>query len=278
MQKKNIMGEQIKTYRRQANLSQKDLGEKMGVSRNTVINWEAGKYRPDADLFPKLCSILNITLNELFGLSPAAPLAVSDSEWTLLAHYRQLSQAGRRVVGHIVRDILNEEAAEKDRYLQENVRMIDFISTAAAAGDGYDFSDIPVEDFRFVFSSDRNEQADGMIRVKGHSMLPVYRDGDLVYVHYTNSAAPGEDVLCSSVAGIHIKRLGEDGVYSLNKDYPFMLTSPEDRVQIIGKILGTVSSSDYPDSTECDALQELRRDEILQFQKTHGLLCPPALT
>ena len=275
---KNInMAEQIKTYRKRAHLSQKELGEQMNVSRNTVINWEAGKYRPDADLFPKLCSILHISLDELFGLSPAAPLSVSEKEWTLLERYRQISPVGRRVVDSMVSNILEEEAAEKDRRLQEKVRMIDFISTAAAAGDGFSFSDIPVEDFRFVFSNDRNEHADGMIRVKGLSMLPVYRDGDLVYVQYTNSAAPGEDVLCSSVAGLHIKRLGEDGVYSLNRDYPFTLTSPEDRVQIIGKILGTVSSSDYPDSAECDILRELRREEIRQFQEAHSLSCRPAL-
>ena len=275
MPKNTNMAEQIKTYRKRAHLSQKELGEQMNVSRNTVINWEAGKYRPDADLFPKLCSILHISLNELFSLSPAAPLSVSEKEWTLLERYRQISPVGRRVVDSMVSNILEEEAAEKDRRLQEKVRMIDFISTAAAAGDGFSFSDIPVEDFRFVFSNDRNEHADGMIRVKGLSMLPVYRDGDLVYVQYTNSAAPGEDVLCSSVAGLHIKRLGEDGVYSLNRDYPFTLTSPEDRVQIIGKVLGTVSSSDYPDSAECDILRDLRREEIRQFQ---GLSCRPAHT
>ena len=278
MPKNTNMAEQIKTYRKRAHLSQKELGEQMNVSRNTVINWEAGKYRPDADLFPKLCSILHISLNELFSLSPAAPLSVSEKEWTLLERYRQISPVGRRVVDSMVSNILEEEAAEKDRCLQEKLRMIDFISTAAAAGDGFSFSDIPVEDFRFVFSNDRNEHADGMIRVKGLSMLPVYRDGDLVYVQYTNSAAPGEDVLCSSVAGLHIKRLGEDGVYSLNRDYPFTLTSPEDRVQIIGKILGTVSSSDYPDNAECDILQELRREEIRQFQEAHGLSCRPAHT
>lgn len=278
MQNKNTMGEQIRIYRRQAHLSQKELGEQMNVSRNTVINWEAGKYRPDADLFPKLCSVLHISLNELFGLSPAASISVSGHEWSLLEQYRQISPVGRRVVDCLISDILKEETAENDRRLQEKVRMIDFISTAAAAGDGYSFSDIPIEDFRFVFSNDRNEQANGMIRVKGDSMLPVYHDGDFVYVQYTDSANPGEDVLCSSVAGVHIKRLGESGVYSLNRDYPFTLTSPEDRVRIIGKVLGIVSSSDYPDSSECDILQELRHDEILQFQKAHGLPCPPALT
>ena len=270
------MAERIRLYRKQLHLSQKELGAQMGVTRNTVINWEAGKYRPDADLFPKLCSVLNISLNELFGLSPAAPLAISESEWQLLEHYRQISPVNRRVVARLVSGILEEEAAEKDRHLRENVRMIDFISAAAAAGDGYSFSDIPVEDYRFVFRSDRNARADGMIRVKGLSMLPVYHDGDFVYVQYTNSADPGEDVLCSSVAGLHVKRLGKDGVYSLNADYPFTLTSPEDNVRIIGRILGVVSSSDCPDSAECDLLRELRRDEIRQFQETHGLSCPPA--
>ena len=60
------------------------------------------------------------------------------------------------------------------------------------------------------------------MRVKGKSMEPVYRNGESVYVQYTDSAVIGEDVICSSRAGIHIKRLGENGVYSLNKDYPFI--------------------------------------------------------
>lgn len=276
MQEKNTMADRIRSCRKQAHLSQKELGEKMGVTRNTVVNWEAGKYRPDAGLFPQLCAVLNISLNELFGLDPAAPQHISDRERSLLFRYRQLSPVGRRVIEHMAGSILEEETAEKDRRLREQVRMIDFISTAAAAGDGWSFSDIPVDDYRFVFSNDRNEHADGMIRVKGHSMLPVYCDGDYVYVQYTNHADPGEDVLCSSLAGVHIKRLGENGVYSLNRDYPFTLTSPEDRVQVIGKVLGIVSSSDYPDSTECDILQELRRSEIIQFQESHGLSCLPA--
>ena len=36
-------GERIRTFRREAGYSQKDIAEKMNVSRNTVINWEAGK-------------------------------------------------------------------------------------------------------------------------------------------------------------------------------------------------------------------------------------------
>ena len=84
------------------------------------------------------------------------------------------------------------------------------IATKAAAGDGFEYSDIPVEDYRFVFANGRNEKADAIIQVKGNSMLPVYHEDDWVYVQYTDSADIGEDFICSSRAGMHIKRLGED--------------------------------------------------------------------
>ena len=48
------LGEQIRRFRKQVGLSQKELAEMTHVTRNTVINWEAGKYRPDPDLFPVL--------------------------------------------------------------------------------------------------------------------------------------------------------------------------------------------------------------------------------
>ena len=204
-------------------------------------------------------------------MNPAAQQGVSEREWELLSSYRQISPLSRRIVERTLDAIVEEEKSEHDRVLAEDVRLIDFISTAATAGDGYEYSDIPVEDYRFVYNNARNIRANGMIRVKGDSMLPVYHDGDLVYVQYTNQAEPGEDVLCSSVAGMHIKRLGEDGVYSLNKDLPFTLTSPDDHVRIIGKVLGIVSSSDQPDPEDCDTLEEIRREEIREYTIRHGL-------
>ena len=265
------MGDQIRKYRKQAGLSQKELADMMDVTRNTVINWESGKYRPDVDLFPVLCSILHISLNELFGMNPGTQEGITQEEWDLIKAYRQISPLSRRITKRTVDSILEEEKKEQEIQLLEKVRMIDFISTAAAAGDGYEYSDIPVEDYRFIYINARNMRANGMIRVKGDSMLPLYHDGDLVYIQYTSDAEPGEDVLCSSVAGMHIKRLSEDGVYSLNKALPFTLTSPDDHVRIIGKVLGIVSSADYPNEEECSTLRELRHEEIREYQVRHAL-------
>lgn len=266
------MADQIKKYRKEAKISQQILADQLNVTRNTVINWEAGKYRPDADLFPPLCSILHITLNDLFGISPDPADSLSVRERNMIHQYRMISPVSQRIVDHMVSSILDEESREKSKIIDESAFGVAVIATKAAAGDGFDYSDIPIEDYRFVFRNGRNEKADAIIQVKGKSMLPVYRDGDWVYVRYSETADIGEDVICSSRAGMHIKRLGEDGPYSVNKEDPFTLTSEDDRVRIVGRVLGIVDpTSDFPSKADNTVLMDLRSEEIHDFREKHGL-------
>ncbi len=211
---------------------------------------------------PAICDILGIRLNDLFGIAPQDRL--KPHEKSLIRQYRAISPVNRSVIDRIIHTILEEETLAKDKMLDDRILMLDRISTAAAAGNGFSFSDIPVDDYCFVFRDDRNERADGIIRVEGKSMEPVYHDGQSVYVEYTQSVTAGEDVICSSSEGVHIKRLGEETVYSLNKECPFQ---PGGEIRILGRVLGIVSSKDYPDQEEKDALEEIRHDEILEFKR-----------
>ncbi len=265
------MGERIKKYRKEAKISQQSLAGRLHVTRNTVINWESGKYRPDADLFPSLCGILGISLNDLYGIAPGPDDSLSVREKNLVRRYRGISPVGRRIVDRMLDDILEEESLEKTRILDGSAIGVAVLATKAAAGDGFDYSDIPVEDYRFVYRSRRNEKADAVIRVKGDSMLPVYRENDWVYVQFADSAAVGEDVICASPAGMHIKRLGENGPCSLNRDVPFTLTAEDDHVRIAGRVLGIVDPADIPGEDDQALLAELRRDEVRAFREKHGL-------
>lgn len=266
------MGEQIKKYRKEAKISQQSLADQLNVTRNSVINWESGKYRPDADLFPVLCRILGVPLNDLFGITPGPADNFSAHEQDLIRQYRMISPVSRRIIDRMIGSILEEETLEKNRIINDSAFGVAVIAAKAAAGNGFEYSDIPVEDYRFVFANGRNEKADAIIQVKGSSMLPVYHEDDWVYVQYTDSADIGEDVICSSRAGMHIKRLGEEGPYSVNKDAPFALTGEDDHVRIVGRVLGIVDpAADIPDPSDNDLLAELRRDEIREFREKHGL-------
>lgn len=266
------MAELIRKYRGSAGLSQQELGDMLGVTRNTVGNWEGGKYRPDLDLLIPMCSIFGISLYELLGAADMSPdFTVTNQEQILLEQYRQLSPVGQRVAARMVSSMLDEEVMANDRILDENSILLAHVSTAAAAGDGYAFSDIPVDNYCFVFKNGNNLHADAVMRVKGDSMLPVYRDGQHVYVQYTQSVEVGEDIICVSREGLHIKRLGVDGPYSLNRNLPFGLTSPDDHVEIRGRVLGIVSETDLPCRADLDSLEEIRHREIREFVKKHGL-------
>lgn len=66
MDQKKI-GEFIAKCRKDKNLTQAELAEKLGVTEKSISNWETGRNMPDLSLFKDLCAILDITINELMS-------------------------------------------------------------------------------------------------------------------------------------------------------------------------------------------------------------------
>ena len=61
------IGKFIQEKRKEKNLTQEQLAEKMGVSINAVSKWERGLSFPDVSLLKKLCQELNISIEELIN-------------------------------------------------------------------------------------------------------------------------------------------------------------------------------------------------------------------
>ena len=58
------LGRFISTCRKEKNLTQKQLGEELGVTDRAVSKWENGKSFPDISLIEPLCQILDISVSE----------------------------------------------------------------------------------------------------------------------------------------------------------------------------------------------------------------------
>lgn len=56
----------VKAARAAKDLSQKDLADKVGVSRQTINAIEKGDYNPTINLCIAICKVLDKTLDELF--------------------------------------------------------------------------------------------------------------------------------------------------------------------------------------------------------------------
>ncbi len=61
------IGAFITKKRKEQNLTQEQLAERLGVSNKTVSKWETGKCMPDYSIIEQLCRELHITLAELMN-------------------------------------------------------------------------------------------------------------------------------------------------------------------------------------------------------------------
>lgn len=82
------IGSRIRMYRKERGLTQKQLADKINVTKSRVSNWEQGINRPDADILTDICRVLNV--------SPSDLLNVHLSSDDLTARERKVIQAYRK--------------------------------------------------------------------------------------------------------------------------------------------------------------------------------------
>ena len=61
------LADNLKKIRKDNNLSQEQLAEKLGVSRQAVSKWESGISYPEMDKVIQICNIFNLNINELMN-------------------------------------------------------------------------------------------------------------------------------------------------------------------------------------------------------------------
>lgn len=63
-----IFNEKLKELRKANNFSQKELGEKLGVTNYSVSDWEQGRAQPDFETLVKISKLFAVSTDYLLGL------------------------------------------------------------------------------------------------------------------------------------------------------------------------------------------------------------------
>lgn len=93
------IGNFIAAERKAKQLTQKKLAEKLFVSEKTVSKWETGNGLPDTSSLPKLCKILNVSINELLnGERISAEEYVVKAEDKMLCLHNAKEQADKHLL------------------------------------------------------------------------------------------------------------------------------------------------------------------------------------
>jgi len=64
--------------RKELQMTQRELAEKLNVTDKTISRWEVGKSYPDATILPALAKALNISIDELFGDTSKVDLSTNE--------------------------------------------------------------------------------------------------------------------------------------------------------------------------------------------------------
>ena len=75
---KLLIGEKLKSYRREKNLTQEEVAVHLGISCQSISKWERCDGYPDITMLPALAAYFDTTVDELLGMNEIASAAQYD--------------------------------------------------------------------------------------------------------------------------------------------------------------------------------------------------------
>ena len=254
-------GNIIRDNRKKMNYTQLQVANLVGVSKNHVTNWEAGRARPDLNIIPALCSALSISLPAFFGV-PDAQDALSREEHRLVNDYRRLAPRDRLLVRTGMEKMLELSEAELWDRCRSAFIPIMHNYQHAAAGTGTTLNSENETYQAYIKRSKISEKANEIVTVNGSSMEPMFHHGQDVFVEHTCELAVGEIGLFVVNGEGYIKEWAADRLHSLNPEYSDIVLHEDDQIHCVGRILGAVNPEDYPTPEELAVLQELSKENL----------------
>ena len=84
------LGQQIRTLREARNISQVELGKRLGISKQSVCNWENDNVQPSVEMLVRLASLFSVSTDYLLGFEPGEYIDVTGLPDEVIAHVRQI--------------------------------------------------------------------------------------------------------------------------------------------------------------------------------------------
>lgn len=85
-----MLNQQIRSLRIARNMSQVELAHRLGVSKQSVSNWENDNIQPSVEMLIKLAKIFSVSTDYLLGLDTSDLINVSGLPQNVVTHIRQL--------------------------------------------------------------------------------------------------------------------------------------------------------------------------------------------
>ena len=92
-----MLSQRIRELRLSKRMSQVELAKLLGVSKQSVSNWENDNIQPSIEMLLKIAEVFSVSTDYLLGLKQSASLNVDGLPEEAVAHIRMLIDDLRRI-------------------------------------------------------------------------------------------------------------------------------------------------------------------------------------
>ena len=256
--------DRIKQLKNEKKITNDALSEMTGIPLGTLAKILAGlSDSPKLSNIVAICAALECSVDYILTGIPENTnnYTLTDREITMIENYRKLDSHSRELVSMVISkesERVNEGVNNETNFrgglirgggsargaAMKNVnglarRKISLYDLPVSAGTGVYLTEMESVEINIPDNPDTAD-ANFALRIKGNSMEPKYRDGDVLLVEETDSVEYGELGIFILDGDGYFKKFGGDRLISLNPAYePILLKNFEDIIccgRVVGKL------------------------------------------
>ena len=248
-----VIAENITYYRKQRGITQKELAKEVGITPSTMTDYMKLRSAPSFGVIQKLADFFGIkksdidtTFKEEKSTFPSSiPLPNFDPRQAiLLSNYSKLNDTRKNKLLATSETLLAEEQgkviniSEKRAKYDARKRISLSVPGKVSAGTGYwqeDDYDTMVDFYADDIPDEKDY--DTVAVVVGHSMVPKIKNGDFLFIKLKDQVDLNKIGIFQVDGENYVKKLKNDCLESLNKDYDNIPITADTDFRTIGEVV-----------------------------------------
>lgn len=237
MAENKIIAQQIKLLRAKMGWTQEQLADKMGVSKQSVSNWETGFKVPRMGELQKLSDIFKVNI----GYITDGEVKFPNFELRIATIINKLDDSHKdKVLSYAERQLEEQNNILKfpDRINEDNNNTVLNYGYVSAGTGEYMIDNQPEE---ITVHGGIPADYDFAVTINGDSMEPMFADGQVIFVRNTVEAISGQIVIAELNGDAYVKKLQADEsscrLVSLNSKYKPINIDEDDDFKVVGVVV-----------------------------------------
>lgn len=223
-----------------------DIHREYGIPNSSISDYFKGKSLPSEENVIKLANFFNVNTYDIDPRMKVSDFNNDKLRMSLLSKYEKLNTENKKKVVDYADNKLKDQKRQQNKIHpineNDNTYYVDVLG-AVSAGTGEWLTD---EQHEEITVNNEPPEHDFALRVNGDSMIPLFSDGQIIYVNRVDDLdmVRNEQIVIAELNGdAFVKKIVFDNnrkdcqLISLNKEYKPINVTKDDDFKVVGSVV-----------------------------------------